>query len=306
MNTILVPIDFSQNAECNFVYGLELAKAVKARLVLLHVFYPIMSPPAAYDATDVIYALEKGKAKELELFARQTTEAMSSDNNDQKNTTTTSEIQITYVAKLGVADEQIIKVAKDYNTDLVVMGMQGGGAVCQTLLGSTTISVIQSSTVPVLVLPKGSLFKGYKATVFATNLCKVTDGAVLDILQNLIQPFDTILSVLHLYKNEKQQAVLDTQEAIELISEHFTKLDYKVYIQHAEDVAAGILDYIQKQKADLVALVPQKHTFFERLLDKSITGRITALPVVPVLALPNKVLQKANQQQEVLTEDTAV
>lgn len=288
MNTILVPIDFSQNSPCNFNYGLELARATKARLVLVHVFYPIMSPPAAYNATDVIQALERGKKRELELFADAILETSSPGKTGQ-------EVDVLCVAKLGVADEQILEVAQDYKADLVVMGLQGSGAWSQTIIGSTTLSIIRSRVVPVLALPKGCLFKSYSSVVFANNLGETTSEAVLNTFQNIIQPFNAKVSVLHLYKQDKQKAVQDVQDAIEVIKERFYNLDYKIYIQQSDDVALGILDCVQKQQADLVVLIPQKHTLLERLLDKSVTGRMAAFPTVPLLTLPNQLPGKTNK-----------
>ncbi|MCC9167554.1 universal stress protein [Pontibacter harenae] len=163
MKTILVPVDYSENSKNALHYALEIAKIAGADVKLFHAFFPIMSPPAAYEVMNVIQALEEGRQKELELFADEAIKAFAvkADIGD---------VKITCVAKMGGIYELILQAIEKYKADLVVMGMQEGEAVSQALFGSTTISVMQESQVPILAVPKGVPFRSFSSAVFAADL----------------------------------------------------------------------------------------------------------------------------------------
>lgn len=52
----------------------------------------------------------------------------------------------------GRAYREILKVAKDEDVDLIVMGVQGKGALTRLVFGSTTHHVIREAGCPVLTL----------------------------------------------------------------------------------------------------------------------------------------------------------
>ncbi|WP_161888369.1 universal stress protein [Pontibacter russatus] len=308
MKTILVPIDYSDNSLNILTYALEIARVAGMDVIAFHAFFPIVSPPAAYDAADVVMALEEGKAKELESFAEDARQLAAQAYASQSSTITGTGtdrtipdfngIKISCVTRMGGAFEQIMRAIRLYKADLVVMGMQEGEALSQALLGSTTISVMQESNVPVLAVPKGAIYKGFGSVLFAADLHHVNARTDLHLLRDFMEPFQPKLQVLHLYRTEKQFEEFEAQGALEALSRNFRDVSYNVSFDLREDVAAGIQEYIKEQRADLLVLIPQKHTFFERLLGKSITGKITAYPSVPLLALPSSILLRAADAEE--------
>lgn len=54
---------------------------------------------------------------------------------------------------VGPAPAQILKAARSVRADLIVMGTQGLTGAARWFVGSTTLSVLQRTTVPVLVVP---------------------------------------------------------------------------------------------------------------------------------------------------------
>ncbi|NEM97532.1 universal stress protein [Pontibacter burrus] len=283
MKKILVAVDYSENAQNALNYAFEIARIAGAELYLIHAFYPIMSPPAAHSAADVTQALEEGKGRSLLEFAEQTRQNLTIESGEAGRF---SGVTIKAFAKMGGSYEKILEAIDRYTIDLVVMGMQGGEAVSQALLGSTTISVMQKSRVPVLAVPSGLTFNQFATIVFAINLSKIQARADLRFVSDFVKTFKANLQVLHLYRNETQQQTFDATYPLQLLTEQFKEIPYTFNFDVKENVAQGIQDFIRTEKADLLVLIPQKHTMLERLLDKSVTGRITAHPQVPLLALP--------------------
>ncbi|WP_179222946.1 universal stress protein [Pontibacter ummariensis] len=303
MKAILVPVDYSDNARNAFSYGLEIAKVTGAEVILLHAFFPIMSPPASYDAADVVLAMETGKLKELQHFADISMKALSATAEDCPGRAAKpyGSIKVSCVTKMGGSFDQIMEAIEAYHVDLVVMGMQGGNAISQAILGSTTISVMQESPVPVLAVPKGIQYKGFRSVAFATNLSKLPENADLHMLRDFIKVLKAKLQVLHLYQTDSQFRMFDARDALATLQRNFQDVDYDFSFDFRKDVAAGIQDFIQEEQVDLLVLIPQKHNVIERLLDQSITGKITAHPLVPLLALPSYLLEDNESIDEAVT-----
>ncbi len=295
MKKILVAIDYSENSRNALHYAFEIARLAGAGLTLIHAFYPVMSPPAAHSATDVIQALEEGKGRALLEFAEQNRKTLTTESGEAGRF---DAVPVKVIAKMGGSYEKILETIERHNIDLVVMGMQGGEAVSQALVGSTTISVMQKSRVPVLAVPEGIPFNQFATIVFAVNLSKLSTGADLRFLSNFVSAFKANLQVLHLYRNEAQQSTFDATQPLQHLTEQFKDIPYTINFGLHADVARGIQRFIRTEKADLLVLVPQKHTILERLLDKSVTGRITAHPLVALLALPSDTLQPKETNPE--------
>lgn len=183
MKTILVPIDYSDNSQNILGYALQIARTASADVIVLHAFYPVMSAPTAYNAADVVLAMEEGKRRELAQFADKSRQVIAhtyclqasllTDAGTDRKISDFDGVSITCIARMGNPDEQIKEAISKYKPDLVVMGMQEGEALSQALLGSTTISVMQESLVPVLAVPKNVTFKGLKSVLFAADLHRV-------------------------------------------------------------------------------------------------------------------------------------
>lgn len=299
MKTIVVPIDYSKHSRNALGYALEIASLTGARLVLFHAFYPIMPPPASLDTTDVIAALEEGKARSLEDFGRTTLTELGKENGRLDVYKT---IVIKAGARMGGSYEMILEAIKRYEADLVIMGMQGGGAISQALLGSNTISVMQECEVPILAVPENIPFRPFRKVVFATNMRKMPPTTDLEPLRSFLLPFEPELKVLHLYRNSMQLATFDPSAVQEQVEQKLQGLALDFTYDVRDNVAEGIQRFIQEQQADLLVLIPQRHSFLDRLLDKSITGKITAHPQVPLLALPSVTLKNAQNSSESMAE----
>ncbi|WP_162052112.1 universal stress protein [Pontibacter pamirensis] len=194
---------------------------------------------------------------------------------------------VTYVAKMGPVNKQITKAAEASKVDLIVMGMQGGGALSQVLIGSTTVSVMRNSRIPVLGVPLGTKFYGFKSVVFAADLGKQPNQFLLAKLQEFVKTFRSKLQVLHIDKHHNLQPDDERlQPALEQLDEQLNAIDFKVILQQRADAATGIQEYLQEHKPDLLILNPQKHNVLERLLDKSVTSKMIAYNHQPLLSLP--------------------
>jgi len=134
LKQILVPIDFGEASTVALTYGRALARAFGASLHLLHVMEnPFLRPTAADPA------MLKAAA------ARHLGERLTDEDRAALHAT----------AALETSDDpagEIVKYAKAYGIDLVVMGTHGRGAVAQLLVGSVAEKVVRTAPCPVLTV----------------------------------------------------------------------------------------------------------------------------------------------------------
>jgi|SRR5208337_3259493 len=127
---ILYCTDFSDASEQAWDHAVSLAAEYKAELIVLHVLEDL---PSSAD-------IESETAKALErLEKRISPEA-------RKNGMTKA------VVRIGKAYQQIIELALESRTDLVITGVRGRHALDLAVFGSTTYRVVQLGPCPVLVV----------------------------------------------------------------------------------------------------------------------------------------------------------
>lgn len=139
---ILCPIDFSPGSEVALPYALSLAEEADARLTLVHA---IEIPPELYPSRDARHehVAEIRAAAEAERL--RALRALVPDGLDDYCTVET-------VVAEGRASREILRLAAERRSDLIVMGVQGRGAVDLLMFGSNTHEVIRAAPCPILTI----------------------------------------------------------------------------------------------------------------------------------------------------------
>jgi len=135
---ILVPMDFSGDADQALNYALELAAKLGARLTLLHV---IQRPVAT----------ARGMGLSLATYFQQLEAEASEAMNDHARRAHQAGLECDVVIKHGEPYQQIIDLATTKQVDLIVMGTQGRSGLERFLLGSVAERVVRLAPCPVLV-----------------------------------------------------------------------------------------------------------------------------------------------------------
>ena len=151
MKKVLIAVDYSPTAQRVADAGYELAKAMKARTILLHVisdatYYSSLkySPIMGFESSSGIDIIETDTVEQLRLGSHKYLEEMKkhlgSDN-------------IETVVKTGQCDETILSTAKESKADIIVMGTHSRRGFEKLLLGSIAESVLRKSLTPVFIIP---------------------------------------------------------------------------------------------------------------------------------------------------------
>ena len=148
ISKILVPTDGSKTAQKAAGYGVDLAKELKASVIVLSVIdqrsFIGQTVPAAQTAMHVIEPIEDYLREAAEAYAGEIKKLCEKNGVHSKTVITT-----------GHPVEEIVKEAKKVKADLIVMGSHGRSALAVAVLGSVAYGVIHKDTkIPVLVTNK--------------------------------------------------------------------------------------------------------------------------------------------------------
>jgi nucleotide-binding universal stress UspA family protein len=130
LQRILFCTDFSDHSSRALSYALSLAMEYNAELTMLHVLEDL---PDSQDLQSTVAE-----------FTRQLEEAVPEDARNW--------CKIRSAVRIGKPYQQILQIALETETDLVIMGVRGRNAVDLALFGSTAHRVIQLGTCPVLAV----------------------------------------------------------------------------------------------------------------------------------------------------------
>lgn len=131
---ILVPTDFSQNAEKALQFAMKLASDCGAALHLLYV-----------DDDPLLNAPTTGEEFRNKFEDRMATLLASLLNDDQRVAFHTE-----YAIVRGDAAHEIVSYAEAHQCDLIVLGVKGRSALADILLGSVANKVVHKSSCPVV------------------------------------------------------------------------------------------------------------------------------------------------------------
>jgi nucleotide-binding universal stress UspA family protein len=142
IQTLLVPIDFSDVTSKVLLTAQSLALLLNSRIVLLHVVEPepdfVGFEPGPVSVRSSVAKEFHSEHKRLEEIKQQIAAAG---------------VNVIALQIQGPTVEKIIKESIHQNADMIVLGSHGHGALYNLLAGSVAEGVLKSAKCPVLIVP---------------------------------------------------------------------------------------------------------------------------------------------------------
>ncbi len=137
IKNVVVATDFSDIADKAFTTAVQLASQLGATLHIVHIvqIHPANMPESGNVNIKELEALEENAA---------------SENMKEYTNGLDDELKVSCHIVHGDPAGQVLKLVKDQNADLIVMGTHGRTGISRLIMGSVAESVLKSSQVPVV------------------------------------------------------------------------------------------------------------------------------------------------------------
>lgn len=288
---ILVPTDFSDNAEQALAHAAQIASKFSAEITLFHVISLFQDDPnnPAYHFPNYEQVLASLEETAKERF--------------DKLNAAHLEHQIRQVTVRGISPaEEILSFASTEKMDLIVMGTHGRSGLSHFLLGSVAEKVIRHQVCPVLTIKqqKSGMVRKPKLEKFvvAVDFSNYSKMALLHAAA-LAEKFDASLEVLYAIEEQIHPAYYVTGDVSisRLIPDIYEKssaalrdyvkaaIDQRVsFSTHVREGRAHteIVRFAEEQQADLIFMATHGLSGLDHLLIGSTTEKVVRKSPIPV------------------------
>ena len=270
---ILVPVDFSEYAHNALKVAIAMAKKVDAQLVLLHAF-DIPVPSA-----EMGLVIDTNLAEDFERESEQKMKELYTTYPELGSLVAFHKIKVAFPS------DAIMEEIDSGEIDLIIMGTHGAHSAFDELVGSNTLHVIQKSGKPVLAIPGISQMDSVKEILFAFDYQSITNSHMLQPLVDFARSFAAQIHILHITEHIQKLDSDAIQEAKNL-EQYLKDIPHHYHMLESKDVESGIEEYLQKHQIDVLAVMPRKHTLWDKIFKSSVTRKLIHHSNVPLLVFP--------------------
>lgn len=277
MKTILIPTDYSDTAKNAALYAVNLASQLQIQNIVLYNAYqapPVISETAVMPTASMPYfdidAFRDISVKGMEQFKK------SIENFSPPN------IKIETQIEYGALDNDINKICENNEVDLIVMGITGTSKIEEVLIGSTAISLVKNTKIPVIIVPADARYTAVRNIMLACDYKKVAETTPVQAIKRIADATKAKLHVVNVYESDKEINSGKTYQQ-ELLRSLLSDYDPFFHFIHNEDFVIGINDFVEENNIDLIITIPKKHRFFEGLFKESHTKKLAFHSHVPLM-----------------------
>lgn len=191
MKKILIPTDFSKNANDAVSYAISFLQGQEGYIQLVHVIRPVMvdtidSAMMNATATEIVKEQAEKNMKSLRGEVLQNTKGLSTEN-----------IKLSTMVIVGDVITEINRAATEFEADLIILGTRGAGySVSDRMLGTISTQLIANSVFPLLLVPKDYKFEKIDNLIFATNL-DTGDPYELNRALIVLKPHSPLVNIIY-------------------------------------------------------------------------------------------------------------
>lgn len=280
MKKIILPTDFSDNSYNAIKYALQLFKNVEATFYLVNTY-----TPAIYQAEYVLHSPGQiGLGDVLqENSLSQLGKLMEKLENEFENP---KHIFVPH-SSFNVLVNEVVEIVNNEEANMVIMGTQGATGAQEILFGTHTVHVIKKAPCPVIAVPSGFAYETPKEILFPTDYeidyQKEQLQELLDIAENHLSSIEVIHTSSGYELTETQ---LKNKQKLNTV---LSKMAHLFHDLPSQGVIDAINNFQMKKRMNLLVMIQNKHTFFERLFIEPVIKKICFHVNIPFLVIPHTI-----------------
>lgn len=259
MQTVIVPVDFSDNSIHAARYAVQLLTGHYGVNMILHHVYE--KPSMAAEAGQRLETLKEDLAK-----------------NGVVKITVLAEEGSDFIAELE-------KLARHQQADLIIMGITGRSPLGQTFIGSNTLKMVQQKICPVLIVPEGADYREVKNVLLTSDFKNVKSTTPIVPIKKVLKTFSPNLHIMNVDSEHYVALTEEYQAERSKLKEMFGEFNPEFYFLGLQDVDEAISQFAHDKNVDFIVIIHKGQTLFSKLFVKSHTKKLAYHSTIPVLAL---------------------
>lgn len=270
MKTILVPTDFSDHALNALKVAAVLARKIKARIKLVHVFnLPSRGVSDASYYQNFFNDIKVDAEKKLEALAQ------------------SQFLKGILVEKHLHTDRliwQLVSGEKYKSTNLIVMGAHGESGFSKVFIGSNTDKVVRMADAPVLTVKSAPDKFNIKTMVFASDFEKDSYQAFKKV-KYLMDNFKPVIYLLKVITPSDFESTPVTMDKIQTFIRFFSLKNASINIYNYNKTEAGIIEFGHSINADLIIIPTHGRTGLSHFISGSLAESLVRHETKPILSV---------------------
>ncbi|KAA9338820.1 universal stress protein [Adhaeribacter soli] len=276
MKKILVPTDFSAEAQHAFDIATQLAHLSGAELKLLNVIEMNGTPNFAATGDYM------GSGGVEQLYMVKLLESTRDQMRRMMNSNQFSDVRILDEVDVDDIFHNIRKKITQESIDLVVMGTKGADGLNEMLIGSNTEKVVRQAHCPVLTVKANSGPFDVRTIVFPSNFREDSPYPV-DVLKYFQKLFNAHVHLVYINTPTTFGTSRESKARMEDFVRRYNLENYTLNIHNDSVEEDGILSFADEVNADLIIMATHGRTGFSHLLSGSIAEDMVNHAQRPIL-----------------------
>lgn len=241
MKKILVPTDFSEQAENALKVAVQLAKKYDSEIYLLHMLelpmqdFDVMNSPSV--VPEAMFFIKLAEQRFEALLAKEFLKG----------------VKVHDIVKNFPSFSGIVDTCHEHNVDLIVMGSYGASGFKEMFIGSNAEKVVRTSHIPVLVIKSSHDKFNIDRFVFASDFKKDNKETYRQATE-FAKAFGAKMYLLMVNTANNFISTSEANRRIEDFIKDYDFMDYTINIYNDESVEAGILNFAKEIDADLIGI----------------------------------------------------
>ncbi len=261
MNSILVPVGSSKNAESHLQYAVDFAKAFGATLYVVQI-YNVYTKAGTLVKIDHILERES-----LDFLKRHVSKI------DTKG------VKVVIKTFKGKLVDTLELACNALDVDLILLEPRTNSIKDEVYLGKTSGKIVKQTDIPALIVPEGYKFKPVKSILLALKSAIIKQKSSLEPLIAIKDQFKSELNLLLVKTPFHNEGDFEVDEFLRSLVSKTTKSENPTTFQ-------GVLEHHKLNKPDLLCVVRRKRGFFTKLWESNtILKKDFHSSTLPVLVL---------------------
>ncbi|WP_459211918.1 universal stress protein [Aquimarina rhabdastrellae] len=287
---ILLPTDFSENSWNAIKYAVSLLKNEECIFYILHTYTPAI--------------VHNRFLAKKNVGSKQSGDSQTDSENGLKKIlydiydySKNPRHEFKTISSFSLIVDEIKDIVLSENIDMLIMGAKGATASLDVSMGSNAVRIVKAiKNCPILIIPQHYEYKEVKDIVFATDLKRFYNEAMIEPIIETASVFDATVKILHVQVTPELSEI--QQFNLNMLKRYFKEAKHKVHLVKAQEdsVSNTIENFANKFQIYLLIMLNYQHSFIETITRET-KVRLDSFAInIPFMIIPELGIYKSTPQ----------